>query len=141
MMPEESGTPDSAELARLFIAAAGRRDLDAVMTFYRPDAVWDLSDADMETCVGTAAIRDLWEVWFGAYEELTITSERVLDLGSGVVCVGYEEDGRLLDSHAHVKQQRAQVIVLIGGSISRMSAYMDFEHARAAAVRLAGELR
>ena len=39
MMSEESTTPDLVELARHPFEAANRSDLDAVMSFYAPDAV------------------------------------------------------------------------------------------------------
>jgi ketosteroid isomerase-like protein len=138
-MSEESTTPDLVERTRLVIDAFSRSDLDAVMTFFKPDAVWDLSAAGMETCAGVAAIRGFLEVWFGAYEELTVTAEELLDLGNGVVFVAYQEDGRLVGSNAHIQQRPAQVVFYDGGLISRMRAYLDIEAARTAAERLAEE--
>ena len=138
-MSEEATTPDLVSRARLLIDVFSRRDLDAVMTFFKPDAVWDLSAAGMETCAGVAAIRDLLEVWFGAYQELTVTAEKLLDLGNGVVFLAYHEDGRLLGSNAHIQQRPAQVVLYDGSLISRMTAYLDVEEARAAAERLAAE--
>jgi ketosteroid isomerase-like protein len=138
-MSEESTTPDLVQRARAFIDAFSRRDLDAVMTYFTPDAVWDLSAAGMETCTGAAAIRRFLEVWFGAYEELLVTAEELLDLGNGVVFVAYREDGRLRGSDAHVEQRPAQVAVFDSGLVSRMSAYLDVDTARTAAERLAEE--
>lgn len=40
-MPEESTTSDLVELIRDAFEAVNRRDLDAVMGFYAPDAVWE----------------------------------------------------------------------------------------------------
>jgi ketosteroid isomerase-like protein len=136
-MSDESTTPDPVEITRLVIEAFSRRDLDAVMRFFMPDAVWDLSEAGMETCADAAAIRVFLEVWFGAYEELTVMAEELLDLGNGVIFVAYREDGRLVGSNAHVQQRPAQVVSFDGGLISRMRAFLDIDEARAAAERLA----
>jgi ketosteroid isomerase-like protein len=133
----ESTTPDLLETVRLVIEAFSRSDLEAVMTFFRPDAVWDLSEAGMETCADAAAIRVFLEVWFGAYEELAVKAEELLDLGNGVVFVAYHEDGRLVGSDAHIQQRPAQVVSFDGGLISRMRAYLDIDAARAAAEQLA----
>jgi ketosteroid isomerase-like protein len=40
-MPEESTTPDPVELTRLAFEAVNQRDIDAVMGFFAPDAVFD----------------------------------------------------------------------------------------------------
>jgi hypothetical protein len=42
-MPEEFATPDLVELARLGYAASGCGDIDAIVSPYAPDAVWDVS--------------------------------------------------------------------------------------------------
>ena len=51
-MPEESTTPDLVELVREAVAAGSRRDLDALMSFYARDAVWDLSPMGIGTFEG-----------------------------------------------------------------------------------------
>jgi ketosteroid isomerase-like protein len=141
LMSEESTTPDLVERARLITEAFSRRDVDAFMSFFKPDAVWDLSEAGMETCAGAPAIRAFVAVWFGAYEELTVTAQELLDLGNGVVFVAYRKDGRLVGSNAHVQQRPAQVVSFDGGLISRMRAFLDTDAARAAAERIAEEQR
>ena len=40
-MTKESTTPDLVELVRKQLEAVNRRDLDAVMSFYAPDSVWE----------------------------------------------------------------------------------------------------
>ena len=42
-MPEESTTPDLVELAGRQLEAANRHDLDAFMSAFAPDAVYDAS--------------------------------------------------------------------------------------------------
>jgi len=60
-MSEESTTPDLVELVRRSVEAAGKRDLDAHMAFYAPDAVWDASPMGIGTFEGQAAMRGFWE--------------------------------------------------------------------------------
>src|ERR1700694_5238585 len=81
---EESTTPDLVELTRGFFEAASRRDLDAVMSFYAPDAVWEAVSLGT-SFEGVAAIRGFFEDWTGAYGEFEIEMEEALDLGNGVV--------------------------------------------------------
>jgi ketosteroid isomerase-like protein len=60
-----------------------RRDFDAMMSFFAPDAVWDLSSAGIGRFEGTAAIRSFHEDWIGSYEEYENELE-VQDLGNDV---------------------------------------------------------
>ena len=85
MMSEESTTPDLVELTRSLWEAASRRDLDAVMGFFGPEAVWETT---LVTLDGSAAIRERLEEWFGAFDELEFELEEILDLGNGVNLTG-----------------------------------------------------
>jgi hypothetical protein len=42
-MPEESTTPDLVERVHQSVRAGSERDIDRTLTFYTPDAVWDMS--------------------------------------------------------------------------------------------------
>ena len=64
---------------------AARRDFDAVMSFYAPDAVWDGSHRGHGDVRGRGGDSGFFEDWFGAYEEFEIEMEEILDLGNGVV--------------------------------------------------------
>ena len=44
-MPEESTTPDLVELARQGFEAVSCGELDPLMSFFAPGAVWDADDA------------------------------------------------------------------------------------------------
>jgi ketosteroid isomerase-like protein len=56
-------------LLAVSFAAAGRHDLDALMSFYAADAVWDMSDAGIGTLEGAAANRRFFEDWWGTWED------------------------------------------------------------------------
>ena len=68
-MPEESTTPDPAELLGRAFEAANRLDLDAVASSFAEDATFD-GRALGDHFEGRAAIRSFIEDWFGTYEEL-----------------------------------------------------------------------
>ena len=84
MMPEEPTTPDLVELTRRSYEAASNRDLEAVLSFFAPDAVWDISTMGMGTSEGASAIGEFCKEWWGAYDEYEIESQEVVDLGNGV---------------------------------------------------------
>jgi ketosteroid isomerase-like protein len=65
-MPQESTTPDVV-LMRCAFAAGNRHDLDAVVSLYAPDAVWNLSDAGLGTFEGLAAIGSFLGEWWGTW--------------------------------------------------------------------------
>src|SRR2546421_3660538 len=121
-MSQESTTPDLVEVTRKAYEAASRHDIDAVMGFYAPNAVWDLSNVGIGTFEGVAAIRSFAEEWLGTWGEHTIEVEEIVDLGHGVVLASVQEDGRLLGSDGHVQQRRGGGFVFVPGIIERQKA-------------------
>ena len=81
---EEFTTPDLVELQERITEAANRRDVDAIVAFYAPDGVWDMSPMGMGTFEGQAAARGFLEDWFVSYEDYELEAEEILDLGNGV---------------------------------------------------------
>jgi ketosteroid isomerase-like protein len=136
-MSDEFTTPDLAELTRRAFAAGSRHDLDAVLSFYAPHAVLDLSDAALGTFEGRAVIGSFLEDWWGTWREHMIEVEESVDLGHGVVFSLVWEDGRLAGGDGHVQQRRGWVTLWVKDLISRATAYLDIDKARAAAEWLA----
>ena len=68
-MPEESTTPDLVELVRRRMDAGDSGDVDAMTSFFAPDAAWDSTPMGLEVYEGRAAIRRFFEDWWGSYEE------------------------------------------------------------------------
>jgi ketosteroid isomerase-like protein len=137
---EESTTPDLIELTRGYYEIMDRDwDIEAVMSFWSPDAVFDVSATGLGTYEGAAAIRELIEGWWATWEEHHHYVEEIRDVGRGVVLVGLREDGRLMGSNAQVEQRAARVNVWVREKIVRSVAYADLDEARAAAERLARE--
>src|SRR5437660_3240669 len=114
-MPEESTTPDLMELTRCAYESFSRRDLDAVMRFWGPDSVWDMSHTGMGVYEGREAIRRFFEEWFSAYEEYEFELEQILDLGNGVVFALTRQKGRPVGSTGYVQMRQANVGVWVNG--------------------------
>ena len=138
-MSEDAMTPDLAERVRLLFAAANRRDLDTLMSFYAPDAVWETT---LITLDGSTAIQERFEEWFDAFDELEFELEEILDLGSGVIFAVVNQRGRpagTSSSGGHIQRQEAYVGVWHEGRVTRVTTFLDIDQARAAAERLADE--
>jgi ketosteroid isomerase-like protein len=137
-MSEESTTPDLADLARQVFDAVNSGDVDAAMSFYAPDAVWEAREMGT-SFEGEAAIRRLCEDWISAYESYEIEPEEIVDLGNGVVFAVNHQKARLVGSSGDVRLRQGTVSVWVGGEIVRIENYGDVDKARAAAERLAEE--
>ena len=121
------------------VAAANRRDFDAVLSFYAPDAVWDMSPIGMGTFEGLAAIRGFFEDWLGAYEEYAMEAEEIVDLGNGVTFAVLLQKGRPVGSSGEVQLRYASAGEWANGLLTRLTNHGDIDEARAAAERLAEE--
>ena len=79
-----------------------RGDLDAVMSLFAPDAVYDASDARLGTFEGEEAIRGFVEDWRRSSEDYRYENEEILDLGHGVTLSLVREERPL------VRRQRSR---------------------------------
>lgn len=140
-MPEESTTPDLVELARRLYDAGNVRDLDAVISFWGPDPVLDMSSVGLGVYEGRATIRGFLEDWIDTYEDFEIDAEEVQDLGHGVTFAVVLQKGRLAGSSAHVQARYGSVGVWAERLAVRITNYADIDEARAAAESLAEERR
>jgi ketosteroid isomerase-like protein len=136
-MSEESTTPDLVELTRRSIGAQ-TEGIEATMTFYAPDAVWDASWG-MGVFEGVAAVRGFFRDWTGAYDEMAWQIEEIRDLGNEATFAVIVQAGRVRGSSGSVQLRYASVIEWEGGLIVRNTTYTDIDDARAAAERLAEE--
>jgi ketosteroid isomerase-like protein len=134
-MSEESMTPDLAELTRLAFEAVNQRDVDAVTSFFAPDAVFE---GRVELLEGRAAIRGFLEEWFGFFAELRYAVEEFLVLDDGVVLAVVYQEGRPVGAGGQVHQREGWAIRWSAdGVIVRLMTHTDVDEARAAAERLA----
>jgi len=138
-MAEEPTTPDLLELARWSVEAASKRDLDAIMAFFTPDAVWDASPMGIGTFEGQAAIRGFCEDWLSSYEDWELQTVEAQDLGNGVTFGVLDQRGRLVGSSGEIELRYAAVTEWEDGKIARTTNYTDIDEARVAGERLAAE--
>ena len=135
-MTEESTTPDLIGLARLANEAVNRRDWDAVMSFYAPDAV-DVGVEAIGTFEGAAAIRGYYEDLASSLDDFHVETQEIIDLGNGVTFGVVLITGHPVGSSGEVRIQYASVGSWVEGLIERTTNYLDLDQARAAAERLA----
>jgi ketosteroid isomerase-like protein len=102
-----------------------------------PATPWEARE--FQAFEGREAIRGLVEDWLGAYQDVEIEIEDVLDMGSGVGLVTACLEGRLADSTARMRVRYGAVYTWAHGLIARIASYADIDEARAAAERLAEE--
>jgi hypothetical protein len=109
------------------------------MSFYAPEAVWDLSPMGIGTFEGRGAIRGFAKDWLDSYEDFEIELQEMVDLGSGVVFVVNLLKARPTGSMGGTQMRQAWVQVWVAGKIVRQMSYLDIDEAHAAAERLAEE--
>jgi len=136
-MPEESTTPDLVERMRGLFDAANRRDADAMVSFFGPDAVVD--DPDGVGTLERVALLGFLEDWFANYEALEVEAEEIVGHPNGVVFGAYRQRGRPVGSIGEVQLRQGWVALFEDGMIARMTVYFDIDEGRAAAERLAEE--
>jgi ketosteroid isomerase-like protein len=142
-MTEQSATTHPEGSFRRVAKALGRRDLDAAVAIFAPDAVWDTVAAGGFGGVyeGREAIRGFFEAWIGPFEDYEQVVEDFRDLGNGVTLNVERTRGRPSSASAFVEQRFAAVSISRDGLIERATVYADIDQARAAAERLAQERR
>ena len=141
VMAEESTTPDPMELVSSTVEAANRPDVDGLMAFYAPDALFDGTRTVGGPWRGRAAIRGLVEDWRDAYEELERAAEEPVDLGSGVVFAVVSQKGSPVGVAGYLTQREGWVWVWVDDLIASVTTYPEaqIDEARAAAEHLARE--
>ncbi len=135
--PEESTTPDLAELARSAVDAANRRDFGAGMSYFSPDSIWEGWMG--ATFTGREAIRRNLEDVVGTFEEFAMEPEELLELGGGVVLAVVLQSVRLAGSGDEWQGRVAFISEWANGLIVRVTIYPNIDEARTAAERVARE--
>jgi ketosteroid isomerase-like protein len=136
----EPTTPDLLERVQQALDAGNRGDLEEMVSFFAPDAVWEFRGLGT-SFQGIPAIRGLLEDWFGTYEGLQIEAEEILDLGHGITFAVCTQKGHPRGSTAQAQFRFAQLSTWVDGHIVRLTGYNDIEEARAGAEHLAEERR
>ena len=140
-MAERPTGRDLVDVTRRRFEAGNRRDADAVLSFYAPDAVFDASDAGLGTYEGADAIRAFLQDWWRSYEGYENVPDEILQVGEEAVLVINTLLGRLHGSSEPLQQHNAYLFEFQDGVIVRWTACMDIDEACAAAETLAEEQR
>jgi ketosteroid isomerase-like protein len=136
-MSKESTTPDLIELTRLALEAVNQRDIDAVMSFFAPDAILDGRGAG-DLYEGRAAIRGFLDDWLASFAQLRYEAEEFGVLDGGVVLAVVNQEGRPVGVDGQVHQREGWAICWSAdGLLVRLTTHTDIDKARAAAERLA----
>jgi ketosteroid isomerase-like protein len=136
---EESKTPDPVELTRLAFEAANQGDIDVVMSFFAPNAVFDGRGPE-DPFEGRAAIRGMLDEWFDSFAEVRFEAGGFVVLDDGVVLAVVDQEGRPIGVDGQVHQQEGWAIWWSAdGLMVRVTTHPDIDEARAAAERLAEE--
>jgi ketosteroid isomerase-like protein len=127
---------DNVEIVRRAFAyeiygVGDRADAEAI---FDPNVVMNPFRAiDEEPSYGPHAMRDDWERWASAFEELTVTVEEIIDAEDQVVVVAHHQ-GRGRESGAEVDARYYEVYTVRNGKVLRVDEYAD----RAEALEAAG---
>jgi ketosteroid isomerase-like protein len=138
-MPQDSTSPEVAELVKRYGDALDARDFAALESLYAPGAV--ASFGALGSHEGPAAIRRFFEDFTGSFADFENEFEEIRDLGGGVVFVVFAQRGRLEGAVDWVQLRSASAVALRDGRIERQANDVDLDAARAAAERLAAERR
>lgn len=134
--------PDPLQTLRQGLEAFNRRDLDASIGMWAPDAVWELSPDrmglfEMEPPTGHAAIRKLVEEYPAAFDDFQLAIDEAHALDNGVTFHAIVERGRPHGASGLLERRYGFVATWRDGRIARARNYLDIDEARAAAERLA----
>ncbi len=125
-MSEENVEVVRKAIAYEYYGVGDRAEADAI---FRPDVVMNpLHVIDEEPSYGPSAMRDDWERWASAFEELNVTFEEFIDAGDRVVVVAHHQ-GRGRGSGVEVDARFYEVYTLREGKVSRVDEYAEREEA------------
>jgi uncharacterized protein len=110
---------ENVEVVRRIIEATQRGDWDAAIEDYDQDVILDQSRMPGGGVYrGHEGLREFYGRWFGAWEDLRIEPERVIDAGNHVVDIN-ETTGRGRSSGVVVKMRSANVWTIARGKVVR----------------------
>jgi ketosteroid isomerase-like protein len=133
------GTSTALELTRRLFAAANASDYDAILDWFGPESVWDVSKWGLGSHSGLVAIRHSLEGWMGGFDEYEVVLEELTDLGHGVIFAVATQYGRAAGS-GRVELRYAPVFLWREGFLAVVTHYRDIAEGRAAAEALAHSL-
>jgi ketosteroid isomerase-like protein len=119
---------ENIEIVRKAIAYEydGVGDRAEAEAIFDPDVVMNpaLEGIDEQPSYGPHAMRDDWERWASAFEELTVTFEEFIDAGNQVVVVAHHV-GRGRESGVQVDARYYEVYTVREGKVWRVDEFAE----------------
>jgi len=129
-MSEENVEVVRKAIAYEYYGVGDRAEAEAI---FDPHVVMNpIHVIDEEPSHGPGAMRDDWERWTSAFEELKVTFEEIIDAGDQVVVVAHHQ-GRGRGSGVEVDARFYEIYTLREGKVSRVDEYTEREDAFEAA--------
>ena len=113
----------NTEIVENFIAAWGRRDIDGLMAFFAPDALYH--NIPVEPVVGTEAIRGVVDSFAGAATAIEWVLHQIAETASGVVLT--ERTDRFEIAGKWIELRVMGSFVLKDGKITEWRDYFDMK--------------
>ena len=110
-MPQQPATSSALDLTRRCFEAGNSGDFDALMLFFGPDSVWDVSPWGLGSHTGRPAIRAFFEDWIGSFDEYELQVEELVDFGNGIVLAIAHQGGVPAGRGAHLRIRWAAVFI------------------------------
>jgi len=115
---------NSKQIVTDFLQSWGGRDVDRIMSFFTPDAVYH--NVPVAPIKGTKAIREIFDAFLGAFE--TIALDIVTIAGEGDLVLAERVDRFTLKSNGKYFELPVNgVFELKNGKIHRFSDYFDLQ--------------
>jgi len=123
-MSKSTGPAEAKKIVTDFLMSWGGRDVDRIMSFFTPDAVYH--NVPVAPIAGAKAIREIFDAFLGAFETIaldivTIAGENDLVLAERVDRFTLKADGKYFELPVN------GVFELKDGKIHRFSDYFDLQ--------------
>jgi ketosteroid isomerase-like protein len=126
---------ENVEIARKIVDAFSRDDLEAMLGFLAPDSEFRPSGLFMDTedaYYGRDGYSEFWHVFHTPWERITISVERIEDLGEQVLVLGTFH-GRGHGSGVEVTRQSAWLLTFRDGLVAQIRSFANWDEALEAA--------
>jgi ketosteroid isomerase-like protein len=117
---------ENVEVARAIVAAVQRGDWQAAIEHYDPDVELDMIGMpESGRYSGRGALWAFYRQWFGAWDRLTISPQRFIDVDDRVVVIVVQISGVGRGSGVASSMRAADVLTLRDGKVVRQVGYTD----------------
>ena len=127
---------ENVEIVRSSLQAFAEGGLGAMADFWATDINWRAMEGaldDVGEMQGTDALRSYYEDWLDMFDDVTVVSEELLDIGDDRVLAVQHATGRAKASGVETELRYAVIYTVREGKIARGREYFDGAEALGAA--------